>query len=292
MAPVRLIVVGGLGCSPAYMLHFAEAVFRLCPDVAVGYHPLVHGLGPEEEAELICEFYAGAQERTLAVVGFSTGCAVALALARRTDWAGRIRDLVLVAPAHIALSVDPVTTAWMRACAGAPAPAAGTDEGARLVTWRKFGVWGSWVRWARIFVLYWLGTLLHAVRSVVPPRWVRGLLRALFRKRGAKTGGGPEEDREPGGDAMVTLTLPPRAVRETVARCILSADLTARVRDVRRPVHVVVGTRDPHGAYSRFLHEQFGHTHVRLHQIHGGGHHLLFHQPQAAARRVTSILRL
>jgi pimeloyl-ACP methyl ester carboxylesterase len=269
--PYRVAIVGGLGCSGQYLRALETALLRIAPDVSVSLFPLQHGLSLDEEADWITH-RLGRGSAGVSLVGFSTGCAVVMRMARLNP--GLARRTVLVAPAELHTRLDAPTRDWLLQGSPGTTP---THDASWLAIWRGLGR-RSWLWW-RVVGWYWVLTGLRALGT--PAAW---LARAYDLFIGRAAG-----DPDPTELARCFFAVPPSDLRRTVASCLVGADLTRWVREAPHPVHVLVGRLDPYLPYSTFL--AAATPHVRLH-LAEGNHHLLYNQPGAAARRLAAILRL
>jgi len=275
-----LVIIGGLGCSGKYMRGLTSALLGICPDLYVVYHPLLHGLRLEEEAESILRRHAGSGSGGIVLLGFSTGCTLVAYLAEHPDLAGRVRRVILVGPACLQSIIDERTRRWILASSPAK-PEPKYDASWLPIMRARFGAWGAWWRWARTAGWYWALAGLNYFG--VPPGLVA---RQYYRWVGRGAG-----DPPPSELSRTFFRLHPADLRKTVDQCLLRVDLSQWIRTAKRTVHIWVGAEDPYGTYARHLFDVFGLHHVRLHRSEGN-HHFLFHRPTEAARRLAAIMKI
>jgi pimeloyl-ACP methyl ester carboxylesterase len=253
------------------------------PGLCALYHPLQHGLALEEEADAILRRHAHTRGPLL-LLGFSTGCTLAMYLARHPALSGRVRQVVLVGPACLQTMLDDRTRRWIQREAH-PNPDGGKMESESAwvpIMHRRYGAWGAWWRWVQVAGWYW--TLRAARLLRVPPSFLACLYHRWF--------GRDVEDPPAAELARTFFRLCPSELRTTVDQCLLRVDLTGWIRRYPGTVDVLVGHTDTYGAYSKFLFDCFGlEGRVRLHRAEGN-HHMLFHRPQASALRLAAMLRL
>lgn len=246
-------------------------------------HTLRHGLDADAEvASVIRCLPPPDRQATRILVGFSTGCAIALLVASELAGArtrGRVR-VVLCNPASLLPRLTPALLCWMvpgaRASVSLAHPHWQPLLGARPRTSTGIESTWAWARaWAWMDVLWGLACLLH---FIFPARWLATVYYWIW--------GRLVNEPRPEELAKIVFRLHPRRLLHTVTSCLVVPDLQALIRRARSldvDVRLVVGQKDYYQSFSTDL------ASVPLFRARGD-HHMLHHHPHESAWSVYTSL--
>ena len=279
-----ILVVGGFGASPGYFSAFAAAL-RAETGRAVLVLALRHGLSLEDECEhaLARACASGclppaappAPPPPAVLLGFSTGCVVAAALAARYAHRLTCAQLILCNPADVMWRMS---APFLRALVpAAPAPLARLARHLPLMR-RGSGTWGEGL-WRALWPL--LGAAWGAAQQCMGPLRCARIYYHLHARH----------VNEPHAEELSALVFRTRLadLRTTVVECLVHASLAALLRQLQGiRVFIVAGREDFYRHFSCHLAGAL--EHASLHRTRGD-HHMLYHHPRECALRVAALLR-
>jgi len=266
---VWTVIIGGFGSSGSYMSAFAAGLHACAGGVTVN-HTLRHGLDADAEVASVLRCLPPPDRpATRILVGFSTGCAVALLVARELAAArtrGRVR-VVLCNPASLLPRLTPALLCWM-------VPGARVSASLTLPHWQPLLRDKQISTYNRMDAVYGLVCLLHAL---FPARWLATLYYWWW--------GRQANEPRPEELAKIVFRLHPRLLLQTLTSCLVVPDLQTLIRRVP-DVRLVVGQDDYYKSFSTDLARRAS---VRLFWA-WGDHHMLHHHPYESAWAVYTSL--
>ncbi len=270
-----IVFVGGFGASTKYAEPMCLELQRLCQKRVYNFQ-LRHGLSLEEECRAVVAKLEAMDEayavNSYTVMGFSTGCLVAMRLSEVLDTEGVVlinpAELLtrmnlnllesLIAPSEIAKARNVSTYAPMLRRSGYSA-----------YTWRLL--------WLYFGVMFRLALLVFGSKRISE---------YYFKNFGSGW-------HEPRPDELQRLIFAPnRRLQDlltTLTECLLKPSLYEAILRAQRTVHIVEGEGDLlYIPYVRVLLQACSNT-----QFHRtiGDHHMIYHHPVETAHKLSFLIR-
>jgi len=277
---ISIVVIGGFGSSRAYMAEFAEALHGCwpCGLATLKNHPLRHGMDAEDEAACVLRGLptggGDLEGRTTILVGFSTGCAVALMAADRlrTVCGPMCIRVVLCNPATLVHRLSAPVLSWMLTSGRTtPSPDAHVEG-------QQSSAPGPWRARAETWLAEGLLGLFGLLHALVPHAWLATLYYWAWGRHVNEPG--PEEL------AKTVFRLHPRVLLHTLSACLVRPDLEGLIVRLSADIRLMVGVHDYYRTFAAGLAKR---TSARLFWA-WGDHHMLHHFPQESAWAVYAAL--
>jgi len=263
-----IVVIGGFGGSQHYMANFIKYLQykTLRPVLNCS---LLHGAAFEiEVTNIIIKIHKTNYKKPFVIIGFSTGCVVALEVSKtiKTEY------LILCNPAEL-------LTRFPYECISAILQ--GNDTPRHIEKYQptirksKMGqpVWNFCLR---LFCILWT-TILYFIGS-------RKMAEIYYRCLGKYV----NEPRP----AELTRVVFSRKIGDlfvTINECLLQQNINDLVRECKSTIHVVVGEKDSYLHVSNHIANNFPNKNIRFKKMKGD-HHTLHNNPKYAATEISEII--
>jgi len=268
-----IIFIGGFAASNDYSLPMCRELQRLTQKRVYNFN-LTHDYTLEEECITIINTCASNENlmEQIILIGFSTGCLIAMELASKQLI--NVYRIILCAPAEILTRLNyPLMESLI-------------DNAPKTNNISSFmPIWQP-QKYTGFSVLFY-----KMIWKVIDPLWRVGMyflganrLSKIYYHFVA------QYVNEPYADEFAKLLFQKElhALRRTITECLLKPSLIEKIRNYDGRIDILQGMEDTlYIPYSNLL---FYHNkNVILHRVQGADHHMIYHYPKLIAERIASI---
>jgi len=270
---MKIIFVSGFGASSDYAKPMCKELQRLTSRIVYN-RCLLHGSTLDEEChDLLASCHIDPCE-TYILIGFSTGCLVAMSLTKylKTD------RVILVNPAEV---LTRMTLPFVESLVDKNVLASHKNTATYLPIWQTSSPKNPF------WFLFWIGFwhvadfLWWICNTIMGPKMMS---RIYYFNIGKKV-------NEPFATELEKLLFQkPRLniLRKTIVECILKPSLYEKIREYGERVHIISGYNDElYKPYVSILFQQ--NANVTLHRT-VGDHHMIYHYPIETAQRIAACI--